>query len=65
MTSKVKTGSINQSTENTYDLLGRVKTSKDEKNIVTSYEYDEFGRVKSTVKEGTDNKKATTETSYD
>lgn len=65
LTSKVKTGSINQSTENTYDLLGRVKTSKDEKNIVTSYEYDEFGRVKSTVKEGTDNKKATTETSYD
>lgn len=65
LTSKVKTGSINQSTENTYDLLGRVKTSKDEKNIVTSYEYDEFGRVKSTVKEGTDNKKETTETSYD
>ena len=65
LTSKVKTGSINQSTENTYDLLGRVKTSKDEKNIVTSYEYDEFGRVKSTVKEGKDNKKETTETSYD
>lgn len=66
LTSKVKTGSINQSTENTYDLLGRVKTSKDRKKYSDIiWIWWDFGRVKSTVKEGTDNKKETTEQSYD
>lgn len=65
LTSSVTSGTISQSEQNTYDDLGRIKTTTDEKNIVSSYEYDEFGRVKKTIVTIPNKDAETTETVYD
>ena len=64
-TSSVTSGTINQTEQNTYDDLGRIATTTDEKNIVSSYAYDEFGRVKSTTTTIPDKTPETTMTVYD
>lgn len=65
LTSSVTSGTISQTEENTYDDLGRIKTTTDEKNIVSSYEYDEFGRVKKTITKIPNKEPETTMTIYD
>lgn len=64
-TSSVTSGTINQTEQNTYDELGRIATTTDEKNIVLTYVYDEFGRVKSTTTTIPDKTPETTLTVYD
>lgn len=64
-TSSIVLGTINHTEKNTYDDLGRIKTSTDEKNIVSSYEYDEFGRMVSTTTTIPDKTPKTTMTVYD
>ena len=65
LTSSVTSGTISQTEENTYDDLGRIKTTTDEKNIVSSYEYDEFGRTVSTTTTIPNKKPETTMMVYD
>ena len=65
LTSSVTSGTINQTEQNTYDVLGRIKTTTDDKNIISSYEYDEFGRTISTTTTIPNKNLETTETVYD
>lgn len=65
VTSSVSSGTISQTEINTYDALGRIQTSTDEKNIVTSYGYDEFGRVITTTTTIPNKNPETVSTVYD
>ena len=50
-TANTVSGTMKLTEQNTYDALGRIKTTTDEKNVVTSYGYDEFGRNNNTMQQ--------------
>lgn len=64
-TANTVTGTMKMTEQNTYDVLGRIKTTTDEKNIVTSYGYDEFGRKYNTIATIPGKGTETTTTVYD
>ena len=64
-TANTVSGTMKMTEQNTYDVLGRIKTTTDEKNIVTSYGYDEFGRNNNTIATIPGKGTETTTTVYD
>lgn len=57
-------GTVKEVVEAQYDTIGNVDNEKDNKGIVTEYQYDEFGRVIET-KETSKGKSKTTSSKYD
>lgn len=64
-TANTVSGTMKLTEQNTYDALGRIKTTTDEKNVVTSYGYDEFGRNNNTIATIPGKGTETTTTVYD
>lgn len=60
-------GTISQTERNVYDTtgLGRLMSKSDEKNIITTYNYDEFGRVVTTTTVIPNEAPKVTSTAYD
>jgi len=59
-----KTDPANASTQNQYDVLGRIKSSTDRNGSTTSYAYDELNQIKNYTKTMTSSKAQTVKYTY-